>query len=67
MRMDVDYTALSQLTHLGPVRGMGFSWKAVGTALRVVGTVFSPDHSPQSVHQRGSGGEWSVGVTPCPG
>ena len=59
--MDVDHTALSQLTHLGPMCGMGFSRKAAGTALRVVGTVFSPDHSPQSVHQRGSGGEWCGG------
>ena len=49
MRMDVDHTASSQLKHLGPVHGMGLSHKAVGTALRVVGTAFSPDHSPQSI------------------
>ena len=57
--MDVDHAELSQLTHLGPVRGMGLSCKAVGTALRVVGTAFSPDHSPQSIRGvQGVNGVW---------
>ena len=40
--MDVDHTALSQLTHLGPMRGMGFSCKAAGTALKSGGDCVQP-------------------------
>lgn len=59
MRTDVAHTALSQLTHLGPVHGMGLPHKAAGTVLRVMGTVSSPDHSPQSTRGlQGVHGVW---------